>query len=60
MVKDKRYTEDKFLFHCPITLNHNSATIYDINPYINEKISTFKHIIGIDRGERNLIYIVSY
>lgn len=57
IVKNKRYTEDKFLFHCPITLNYNSANIYDINPYINKKISTFKHIIGIDRGERNLIYI---
>lgn len=58
LIKDKRYTMDKFLFHFPITLNAVNANIKNINPRINENIDEFEHVIGIDRGERNLIYIV--
>ena len=58
LIKDKRFTIDKFLFHFPITINFNSLDIKNINQYINNNIGDFEHVIGIDRGERNLIYIV--
>ncbi len=57
IIKDKRYTENKFLFHFPITLNAVNSNS-DVNDIVNNNIKDFKHIIGIDRGERNLIYIV--
>lgn len=60
IIKDRRYTQPKFLFHVPITINFKAtnkklrfnAMVREFlreNPEIN--------IIGIDRGERNLIYI---
>lgn len=60
LIKDKRFTLDKFLFHVPITLNFKSKNLNYINELVNEKIKTEEdiNIIGIDRGERNLIYIV--
>ncbi|GBU20404.1 hypothetical protein R80B4_00281 [Fibrobacteres bacterium R8-0-B4] len=59
IIKDKRFACDKFQFHCPITLNFKARG----NEYINEKVNNFikqngiKHIIGIDRGERHLLYV---
>jgi len=59
LIKDRRYTMDKFLFHCTITLNFRARG----KEYINEEVNNFirqngiNHIIGIDRGERNLLYI---
>ncbi|MDD4387494.1 MAG: type V CRISPR-associated protein Cas12a/Cpf1 [Clostridia bacterium] len=60
LIKDKRFTEDKFMFHVPITLNFNNHGINNINYIVNENIKKIKanYIIGIDRGERNLIYVV--
>ncbi len=58
LVKDKRYTKDKFLFHFPITINAVNSNTKNINTLINEDIDKFEYVIGIDRGERNLIYIV--
>lgn len=60
LIKDKRYTEDKFLFHCPITLNFKARDLpgiinYMINEKIQEKAENFK-ILSIDRGERHLAY----
>lgn len=59
LIKDKRYTIDKYLFHVPITLNFNSLNDSDLNTSVQEYIrkSNDLHIIGIDRGERNLVYI---
>jgi len=60
IIKDKRYTEDKFEFHVPLTINFKSS---DGSRYINEQVKDFLknnpavNIIGIDRGERNLIYM---
>jgi len=62
VINNKRYTEDKILFHCPITLNftedneqidkklRSEVLLKDnkVNPEIN--------VIGIDRGEKNLAY----
>lgn len=50
LVKDRRYTTDKFLFHFPITINANNSNDKNINTKINENINSFQHIIGIDRG----------
>ena len=59
LVKDKRYTVDKFQFHVPITLNFKSTGNDNINQSVNEYIKETQdlHIIGIDRGERHLLYL---
>ena len=60
IIKDRRYTQPKFLFHVPITINFKADTK---NEYINERIRNFLannpdvNIIGLDRGERHLIYL---
>ena len=59
LVKDKRYTVDKFQFHVPITINFKSDGNENINPLVNDYIkkSDDLHVIGIDRGERHLLYL---
>lgn len=61
ITKDKRYTQDKFLFHVPISINPNVQNTFkandDVNNLVKENLSQIKYI-GIDRGERNLIYAV--
>ena len=59
LIKDRRYTVDKFQFHVPITMNFKAAGLNNINPLVNEylKMSNTTHIIGIDRGERHLLYL---
>jgi CRISPR-associated protein Cpf1 len=58
LVKDKRYTKDKFFFHVPISLNFKATGVTKFN----DKVNTFLqqnpkvNIIGIDRGERHLLY----
>lgn len=60
IVKDRRYYEDKFFFHFPITINYKAP---DSSGAFNQEVLAYLHhnrdvnIIGIDRGERNLIYI---
>jgi CRISPR-associated protein Cpf1 len=58
IVKDRRYTLDKFQFHVPITLNFKSKGTLNINPTVNAflKDNPDVNIIGIDRGERHLLY----
>lgn len=60
LVKDYRYTEDKFLFHVPITMNFKSVGSENINQQVKEYLQQADdtHIIGIDRGERHLLYLV--
>ena len=59
LIKDKHYTQEKFLFHVPITINYKASG----NSYINENVRQFLknnpdvNIIGLDRGERHLIYM---
>lgn len=61
ITKDKRFTQNIYLFHCPITMNFKSAEL--TGKKFNDKVLEviYKNpdikIIGIDRGERNLIYI---
>lgn len=59
LIKDKRFTERHFELHVPITLNFKSRQIKDINQMVNEYIHDADdlHVIGIDRGERNLLYL---
>ena len=60
LVKDRRYTVDKFLFHVPITMNFKSVGSENINQKVREYLQQADdtHIIGIDRGERHLLYLV--
>ncbi len=59
IIKDKRYSVDKFQFHVPITINFKAAGQTNINPIVQDAIrqGDFSHIIGIDRGERHLLYL---
>lgn len=59
LVKDKRFAFDQMELHIPITINFKAEdNLY--NDAINEAIknSNENYVIGIDRGERNLIYVV--
>lgn len=60
LIKDYRYTVNKFLFHVPITMNFKSVGADNINQQVKEYLKTADdtHIIGIDRGERHLLYLV--
>lgn len=64
IVKDRRYTEDKFFFHVPVSFNRGAAECKDKD--FNDRFCDFfsgqyrngaLKIIGIDRGERNLSYV---
>ncbi len=59
LVKDKRYTCDKFQLHIPITMNFCAQSREKINDKVFETIRQNEgiNVIGIDRGERNLLYI---
>jgi len=59
IIKDKRYTVDKFQFHVPITMNFKARGLNNINTEVNRWLqkSNDVHIIGIDRGERHLLYL---
>jgi len=60
--ENERYIDDKLFFHIPITLNFSSENLNGVTKF-NEKIyEAIKnnlnnvHIIGIDRGEKHLLY----
>lgn len=59
LIKDKRFTIDKFQFHVPITINFKAKGVNNINPIVNQYIKDNDdiHFIGIDRGERHLLYV---
>ncbi len=59
IVKDKRYTEDKFFLHLPITINFGTPKEKNINPLVCKYLREADDVnfIGIDRGERNLLYV---
>jgi CRISPR-associated protein Cpf1 len=59
IIKDRRYTVDKFQFHVPITIGFKATGQTNINPLVQDTIRRggFTHIIGIDRGERHLLYL---
>lgn len=59
IVKNRRYTVDKFQFHVPITINFKATSGDNINASVLDLIRNngIEHIIGIDRGERHLLYL---
>ena len=59
IVKNKRFTVDKYFFHLSLNLNYTQPNKFDINSKVRDIIRNggIKHIIGIDRGERNLLYL---
>lgn len=70
IIKDKRFTMDKYFLHIPIVLNYKTGVSSFINGKLNGKLysninSTINNnyveqdkiqIMGIDRGENHLIY----
>ena len=58
LIKDKRYTVDKFQFHVPITMNFKSEKMFNINQVVNKylKYNDDINVIGIDRG-RGIFYM---
>lgn len=61
IISNRRYCYDKFLLHMSITQNYqsNNCTPSSFNETVNEYIreKTEQYIIGIDRGERHLLYL---
>lgn len=60
IVKDRHYTEPKYLFHVPMTINFKAAgNSFSINENVRKFIKNNPdvNIIGLDRGERHLIYL---
>ena len=61
ITKDNRFTEDTYLFHCPITMNFKAPdkSNKEFNNHVLEVLSGNPDvkIIGLDRGERHLIYL---
>ena len=60
LIKDKRFTEDKYFFHVPVTLNFKTRGLTGAQ-FNQETLNFLKdnkdiNIIGIDRGERHLAY----
>lgn len=59
IIKNRRYTVDKFQFHVPISINFKATGRDNVNDNVLDIIRNggIKHIIGIDRGERHLLYL---
>ena len=59
IIKNRRYTQNKYSLHVPITINAVSEGVFSINNMVNDAIRREDsiNVIGIDRGERNLLYI---
>ena len=62
IIKNRRYTEDKFFIHMAVTLNRkayskdNRCITTAVKKILHESDKT-PNIIAFDRGERNLIYL---
>lgn len=59
LIKDKRFTSYQFSLHLPITLNFKADSSGNFNLKIRKLLKDCdnNYVIGIDRGERNLLYI---
>lgn len=59
LIKDKRFTKPQFSLHLPITLNFkaNGSMKIDYEVRYALKHCDNNYVIGIDRGERNLLYV---
>lgn len=61
LIKNRRYTEPQFQLHIPVTLNFAApeSKKCPLNHAVREALraSGGSYVIGIDRGERNLLYV---
>lgn len=61
IIKDKRYTKPQFMFHLSINVNYKApdGKRVDVTEKVNYALRDCEdnYVIGIDRGERNLLYI---
>lgn len=59
ITKDRRFTKRQFEFHLPITVNYKATGKGISNFEVREELKKAEnqHVIGIDRGERNLLYV---
>lgn len=61
IIKDRRYMQDAFMLHIPLTFNFDAedAAPKDMNQKLLKLAANSDdvRIIGIDRGERNLLYV---
>lgn len=59
VLQNRRYGDDKYFLHASITINYSKPKIIkfreSVNKTIKENYDDIK-IIGIDRGEKNLLY----
>lgn len=58
LIKDARYVRNHYEIHMPIQLNCTSPGSAYLNSYVRKalKSASENYVIGIDRGERNLLY----
>lgn len=59
IIKDRRYTKPQFNLHLPITMNFKAQGNERINLAVRNALKKEEkpYVIGIDRGERHLIYV---
>ncbi len=61
ITKDRHFTQKTYLFHCPITMNFKAPeiTVKTFNEKVQQVLKNNPDIkiIGLDRGERHLIYL---
>ena len=61
ITKDRHFTQQTYLFHCPITMNFKAPEITGrkFNEHVQEILRNNPEVkvIGLDRGERHLIYL---
>ena len=61
LIKDRRFTEDRYMFHIPVTIypaaDKNNS--FKVNATVQEAIrnNPGMYVLGINRGERNLLSI---
>ena len=59
LIKDKRFTVDQYEIHIPIEINRIPEGLPKLNEEVRKLLKKDEnpYIIGIDRGERNLLYV---
>lgn len=59
IIKNRRFTCDKFQLHLSININYDKPKSHNINKEVQNIIrhNGIEHVIGIDRGERHLLYL---
>lgn len=63
LIKDRRYSSDKFEFHVPVTINYkykSSCSVKEFNKSVLNELRENHdiNILSVTRGENNLVYAV--